>query len=393
MPPALLALAISAFAIGTTEFVIVGLLNTIVADLHTTIPTTGLLVSGYALGVAVGAPILTALTGRLPRKSLLMSLMALFTAANVLAAFADHFTLLLAARLLSAVAHGVFFAIGSTIAAGLVTPEKRASAIATMFAGLTLATALGVPAGTWIGQQLGWRATFWVIAALGALAVAATSTLLPCDLPRSAPARLTDQANVLIHPRLLLVFAMTALGYGGTFVTFTYLGSVLEHLTGFSADMVSVLLLVYGVAIALGNVLGGRVADRHPVRALTALFLAQAAVLLAFTFTAPHAVPAVITLFLMGALAFANVPGLQVYVVQLATRFTPGGVDVASALNIAAFNLGIALGAFVGGLIVQSPLGLGATPWVGAVFVTGGLLLTLLSGRLDRHRAAPAATD
>jgi len=178
---------------------------------------------------------------------------------------------------------------------------------------------------------------------------------------------------------------MTALGYGGTFVTFTYLGSVLETISGFSAGMVSVLLLVYGVAIAIGNIVGGRLADRDPVRALVGLFLAQAVVLLGFTFTAPHPALAVVTLFLMGALAFANVPGLQVYVVQLAQRYTPGGVDVASALNIAAFNLGIAVGALVGGLVVSSTLGLRATPWIGALFVTGGLLLTLLSARLDRH--------
>lgn len=393
MPPALLALAISAFAIGTTEFVIVGLLNTIAADLGVSVPGAGLLVSGYALGVALGAPILTALTGRLPRRHLLLGLMALFTAANIVAALSGTYALLMTARILSALAHGVFFSVGSTIAAGLVAPEKRASAIATMFAGLTLATAIGVPAGTWVGQELGWRATFWIITALGVVSLIATAALLPRTLPRGEVTTLAQQARVLVHPRLLLVFAMTALGYGGTFVTFTYLGSVLETITGFSAGMVSVLLLVYGVAIAVGNVIGGKMADRDPVRALTTLFLAQALVLLAFTFTAPHPVLAVITLFLMGALAFANVPGLQVYVVQLAQRFTPGGVDVASALNIAAFNLGIAAGAFIGGLVVSSALGLAATPWIGALFVAGGLLLTLLSARLDRHAPALHAAD
>ncbi|GGJ67358.1 MFS transporter [Deinococcus aquiradiocola] len=385
MPPALLALAVSAFAIGTTEFVVVGLLNTIAADLGVSVPSAGLLVSGYALGVAIGAPILTALTGRLPRKHLLLGLMTLFTGANIAAALSGNYALLMTARILSALAHGVFFSVGSTIAASLVPPEKRASTIATMFAGLTLATALGVPAGTWVGQHLGWRATFWIIAALGVVSLLATGALLPRTLPRGAATPLNTQARVLLHPRLLLVLGMTALGYGGTFVTFTYLGSVLETISGFSAGMVSVLLLVYGVAIAIGNIVGGRLADRDPVRALVGLFLAQAVVLLGFTFTAPHPALAVVTLFLMGALAFANVPGLQVYVVQLAQRYTPGGVDVASALNIAAFNLGIAVGALVGGLVVSSTLGLRATPWIGALFVTGGLLLTLLSARLDRH--------
>lgn len=384
MPIALFALTIAAYAIGTTEFVIVGLLPTVADDLHITLPLAGLIVSVYALGVTFGAPVLTALTGRIERKPLLVGLMALFIVGNAAAAMSPSYEPLLIARVISAFAHGVFFSVGSTIAADLVPEDRRASAIAMMFMGLTVAIVTGVPLGTWIGQTFGWRATFWAVTGLGVIALAAIATLLPDTLTKAPPARLIDQVRVLGSGRLLIVFAMTALGYGGTFVAFTFLAPILQEISGFSAGAVSLILVLYGVAIAIGNIAGGKIANRDPVKALVGLFLAQAIVLVLFTFTATSQVLTLVTLASLGFLSFATVPGLQLYVVQLAQQHRPGAVDVASALNIAAFNLGIAIGAWLGGVIVASSLGLGMTPMVGSVLVVGALLLTVLSGTLDR---------
>ena len=389
MPLALLALTISAFAIGTTEFVIVGLIPTIAADLGVGLPSAGLLVSLYALGVAVGAPVLTALTGKVPRKTLLISLMALFTVGNVLAWLSPGYETLIAARILTGLAHGVFFSIGSTIATGLVPKEKAASAIATMFSGLTVALVTGVPLGTFIGQHFGWRATFLAVAALGVVAIVGSLLFVPRKLAHSQPASLLQQVAVLKQPRLLLVYAMTAVGYGGTFVAFTYLAPMLQQITGFQAGAVGFVMLAYGVSVAVGNIWGGKLADRlGPIPALKIVFALLAAVLLVFQFTAPHKWLALATVLAWGAVAFGNVPGLQVYVVKQAERFTPQAVDVASGLNIAAFNLGIALGAWGGGHIVDG-IGLQHTPWIGALVVLGALGLTVLSGRLDARDPAP----
>ncbi len=388
MPLALFALTIAAYAIGTTEFVIVGLLPTVASDLHINLPLAGLIVSVYALGVTFGAPILTALTGRIERKPLLLGLMALFIIGNSMAALSPSYAPLLVARVLSAFAHGVFFSVGSTIAADLVPENRRASAIAMMFMGLTVAIVTGVPLGTFIGQTFGWRATFAVVAGLGIAAFAGILLLLPSNLKKAPPASIGEQIGVLASGRLLIVLAMTALGYGGTFVAFTFLASILQEVTGFAASAVSLILVVYGIAIAIGNVVGGRLANGNPVRALIWLFAAQAVVLVLFSFTAVSPWLAIPTLAALGFLSFANVPGLQLYVVQLARQVRPAAVDVASALNIAAFNLGIAAGAWVGGLVVESSLGLGATPWVGAILVVAALLFTLWSGALDRRSAS-----
>lgn len=387
MPLALFALTIAAYAIGTTEFVIVGLLPTVANDLHITLPLAGLIVSVYALGVTFGAPVLTALTGRIERKPLLLGLMGLFILGNSAAALSPSYEMLLVARVISAFAHGVFFSVGATIAAGLVPEDRRASAIAMMFMGLTVAIVTGVPLGTLIGQIFGWRATFFAVAALGIVAFIGIAALLPSTLQKAPAASLMEQLRVLGSGRLLLAFAMTALGYGGTFVTFTFLASILQELTGFAESTVSLVLVLYGLAIAAGNLAGGRIADRDPVKALGWLFGLQALVLALFTFTAQSAPVALLTLVALGFLSFANVPGLQLYVVQLAKRFRPNAIDVASALNIAAFNLGIAVGAWIGGMVVASPLGLGATPWVGALLVSAALVLTLVSASLDRRQA------
>ncbi|WP_404394154.1 MFS transporter [Pseudoalteromonas phenolica] len=387
MPLALFALTLSAFAIGTTEFVIVGLVPTIAADLGVSLPSAGLLVSLYALGVAVGAPVLTALTGRWDRKLVLLTLMALFVAGNLLAWQAPSYESLITARILTGLAHGVFFSIGSTIATSLVSKDKEASAIAIMFTGLTVALVTGVPLGTWIGQELGWRATFLVVSVLGLIALIGSAILVPKNLKQSAPAKITDQLKVLTQPRLLLVYAMTAVGYGGTFVAFTYLAPILEQVSGFASSSIGLIMLVYGVSVAVGNIWGGKLADKMgPVKALQLIFSALALVLLVFTFTAQSQIGAVLTVLIWGAFAFGNVPGLQVYVVQLAEKHTPNAVDVASGLNIAAFNVGIAFGSVVGGVIVED-MALTDTAWIGAAIVVLAFALTRFSGYLDKQAA------
>lgn len=385
MPIALLALTLSAFAIGTTEFVIVGLIPTMAADLNVSLPSAGLLVSLYALGVAIGAPVLTALTSKMNRKHVLLAVMGLFVVGNLLAWQAPGYNTLIAARILTGLAHGVFFSIGSTIATGLVSKEKAASAIAIMFTGLTVALVTGVPLGTYIGQHFGWETTFLIVAILGLIALVGSALLVPNNLKQDATASLKDQLKVLTQPRLLLVYAITALGYGGTFTAFTYLAPILEQVSGFDASAVGLIMLVYGVSVAVGNIQGGKMADKFgPVKALTIIFAGLAAILFVLNFTAYNPIAAVITILVWGAFAFGNVPGLQVYVVKLAEKYAPNAVDVASGLNIAAFNVGIALGSWSGGLIVER-VGLMNTSWVGGVVVISALLLTRLSGALDKR--------
>ncbi|MBT2623889.1 MFS transporter [Bacillus sp. ISL-32] len=381
---ALLALAVSAFAIGTTEFISVGLLPLIADDLHIPVTTAGLTVSLYALGVTFGAPILTSLTSRMPRKTLLIWIMVIFIAGNTMAASATSVGVLLAARVISAFSHGVFMSIGSTIAADLVPEHKRASAISIMFTGLTVATVTGVPFGTFIGQQFCWRLAFIVIIAVGVIALVTNGILIPSDLRKGTRTTFRDQIKLVTNGRLLLLFIITALGYGGTFVVFTYLSPLLQEVTGFKEGTVAFILLIYGIAIAIGNMIGGKLSNRNPITALFYMFIVQAIVLLVLTFTAPFKIAGLLTIIFMGFLAFMNVPGLQVYVVMLAERFVPSAVDVASAINIAAFNAGIAIGSYLGGVITDS-IGLIHTAWIGSLMVLGAVGLTGYSRLLEKH--------
>jgi len=393
MPIALFALTISAFAIGTTEFVIVGLIPTIANDLNVSLPSAGLLVSLYALGVAIGAPVLTALTGKWNRKYLLLALMALFTIGNIVAYFSPNYESLIIARIITGLAHGVFFSIGSTIATSLVSKDKEASAIAIMFTGLTVALVTGVPLGTFVGQELGWRFTFLAVSALGVISLLGSLILIPKDLKQGEPTKISQQLSVLVNPRLVLVYLITALGYGGTFIAFTFLVPILEQVTGFDSKVISIILLVYGVSVAIGNIWGGKLADKlGPIQALYRVFIGLALVLLVFSFTATNPYLAVATILVWGAFAFGNVPGLQVYVVQLAQQHAPHAVDTASGLNIAAFNVGIAFGAWAGGLIVDN-YSLIQTPWIGAIVVVLALVLTHFSGILDKKAQLRAVAN
>ncbi|WP_138751437.1 MFS transporter [Paenibacillus sinopodophylli] len=381
---ALLALAVSAFAIGTTEFISVGLLPLISEDLNISVTTAGLTVTLYALGVTFGAPILTSLSTKIPRKALLLWIMVVFMIGNTMAAAATTIEWLLIARIISALSHGVFMSIGSTIAADVVPQNRRASAIAIMFTGLTVATITGVPIGTYIGQQLGWRAAFIAIVIVGLIAFVANIILVPSDLHKGTPITMGEQLKLFTSSRLLLMFFITALGYGGTFAVFTYLAPLLQEISGFRQKDVTVILLVYGIAIAVGNMIGGKLANHKPLQTLFYMFIIQAAVLFVLSFTVSFKVAALLTILGMGFFHFMNVAGLQVYVVMLAERLMPGGVDVASAINIAAFNAGIAIGAYLGGVVTDS-IGLIHTPWFGGIMVTMAVVLTGISMKLEQR--------
>ncbi|WP_010651528.1 MFS transporter [Oceanobacillus massiliensis] len=379
----LLALAISAFAIGTTEFISVGLLPLISEDLNISVKTAGLTVSMYALGVTFGAPILTSLTSTMPRKGLLIWIMIVFIIGNSIAAISSSVGVLLFARILSALSHGVFMSIGSTIAASLVAENRRAGAISIMFTGLTVATVTGVPLGTFLGQQFGWRIAFITIVAIGIIALIANTILVPSGLKKGVRTTFSDQVKLLTNGRLLLVFAITALGYGGTFVVFTYLSPLLQDIMGFGSNEIAIILLVYGVAIAIGNLIGGKLSNRNPIKSLLFMFVIQAVILFILPLTAPFKIAGLVTITVMGLFAFMNVPGLQVYVVMLAERFVPSAVDVASAMNIAAFNAGIAIGSYAGGMITDS-IGIIHTGWVGGAMVSLAVILTIWSVDLEK---------
>ncbi|MBF2663489.1 MFS transporter [Listeria seeligeri] len=370
----LLALAISAFGIGSTEFISVGLLPLISSNMDVSISTAGLTVSIYALGVMVGAPVLATMTAKMNRKNLLMLVMVVFIIGNLISAFAASFAILLTGRVIAAFAHGVFMSIASVIAADAVQPSKRASAIAVMFTGLTVATVTGVPLGTFIGQLFGWRMSFIFIVAIGVIALIANYFLVPKNLSSAKSISLKSIGQVLLNKKIGIVLLMTAFGYGGTFVVYTYLSPMFIKM-GYTANMIVVLLIVYGIMVAIGNTIGGHFANEKPAKALFVMFSLQAATLLLLQFTSPNPILGLIVVMLMGFFAFMSVSGLQLYVVELAERYLPETVSMASALNISAFNVGIAMGAFIGGLVTEY-IGLSYTPIVGFLMVLIAIILS-----------------
>lgn len=382
MPLALLALAVGAFGIGTTEFVIMGLLPEVAADYGVSIPTAGLLVTGYALGVVLGAPLLTVLGTKVSRKRMLMLLMGLFVVGNLLSAAAPSFGTMLAGRVVASLAHGAFFGIGSVVAAELVAPDKKAGAIATMFTGLTVANIVGVPLGTYIGQAVGWRTTFVIVAALGLVGMAGIARLVP-EQARPEGAHLRRELTAFRNPQVLLAMAMTVLGFGGVFAAITYIAPMTTHVTGYSDGAVTWLLVLFGIGMFLGNLLGGRFADRRLMPLLYTSLGGLALVLALFTLTAHNKVLAAITVVLVGALGFATVPPLQKRVLDQAH----GAPTLASAVNIGAFNLGNALAAWLGGMVITAGLGYTAPNWVGALLAAAALVLALWSAALERRTA------
>lgn len=388
MPLALYALTVGAFGIGVTEFIIMGLLMQVSADLGVSIPTAGLLMTGYALGVFVGAPILTLLTRRLPKKTTLLVLMAIFTLGNALAAIAPTYGILMGARLVTALAHGTFFGVGSLVAVSLVAPERKASAISIMFTGLTIATLLGVPFGAWLGLAFGWRMAFWAVAGVGAVAFVVLAALVPSAKETVEPAPLREEFAVLARPQVQLGLAMTVLGFGGVFAVFTYIQPILTELAGFSQAAVSPILLVFGAGLVAGNLFGGRWADKSLNTALAGTLIALTVVMLGSAFAFHSQVGAVIAAFLLGAAAFATVAPLQMRVLSQAGG---AGQGLASSLNIAAFNLGNAFGAWLGGAVIDHGPGLSAVPLVAALVPLSALALAGFSLSLERKTRLAAA--
>ncbi|WP_149196106.1 MFS transporter [Luteimonas suaedae] len=387
-PAALYALTAGAFGIGVTEFVIMGLLLEVGTDLGVSLSAAGLLISGYALGVVVGAPLMTVLTGRWPQRTTLLALMAIFTLGNLACALAPSYGLLMAARVLTAFAHGTFFGVGSVVATGLVPPERRASAIAIMFTGLTVATVLGVPLGTWLGQALGWRATFFAVTAIGVIALAVLARYLPRAAVPPGPGDWRADLRALARGPVLLGLLTTVLGFGGMFVVFTYIAPILTRVTGFSEAAVSPILLVFGGGLVVGNLVGGRLADRRLGPAVLGTLLLLAGVLGLMTFALHDRWLTVVFVGLLGAAAFATVPPLQMWVLS---RAEGAGQSLASSFNIGAFNLGNALGAWLGGQAIDRGLGLASLTWVAALVPLAAFLVALWALRLDRRHATAAA--
>ena len=379
MPAALLALAAGAFGIGTTEFIIMGLLTQVSQDLQISIPTAGTLISGYALGVAVGAPVLTLLTRQWPRKRLLLALLAIFIAGNVAAAFASSYEWLLAARLLTSLTHGTFFGVGAVVATGLVAPEKKASAIALMFSGLTLATLLGVPAGAWIGQQFGWRMALVAVSIIGVLAMGIVALLVPRQIAASGPQSLAQELAVLRKPQLWLGLAITVIGFAGVFALYTYIEPLLTQVTHMDNQWVAATLLLFGAGLALGNHAGGKLADRFGTRhALPVSLAALLLVLIAGRWAFDQAAVAMLYVLVLGIAAFATVAPMQMYVLQ-ATEGSPS--NLASSLNIASFNVGNALGAWLGGAVISHGLNLTSIAWAATALAAAGLALAAATPR------------
>ncbi|MCC9607379.1 MFS transporter [Blastopirellula sp. JC732] len=382
---ALVALGLGSFALGTTEFLPVALLPTIAGDLEVSLPAAGLLVSGYAMGVTLLTPILSALFSGLPRKGMLISLMALFFVTNMACAFAPSYGFLLGVRFFTAISHGVFLAAATNVAAKLVGRGKEAHAIGVVFAGLSIAMATIVPLGSLLGQTLGWRIAFAGTAFLGLIATIAQARYLP-KLP--APTKrmtLAAQAAVMKQPRVLLALGMTAIGYAGTFATFTYMTAILEEISGFHAVAVTLILGVIGLCITFGNIIGGKAADRKIYPALMGLFCLVVVGMIGLWLAAPFKIAMIVAVIFFGIFMFSPGAGLQLLAVNQARRWTPGAVDVAAGLNQSAFNLGIALGAVIGGQVVASPLGLGATPLVSAGVVVLAIGLIAIGWRMDRN--------
>ncbi|MFJ6415622.1 MFS transporter [Paeniglutamicibacter sp. NPDC091659] len=378
MPVALYALALGGFGIGLTEFVIMGLLPEVAADFGVTETVAGYLISGYALAVAIGAIIFTAVLGRYDRKKSLLFLMVLFIIGNLLSATGPSYELVMLGRIIAALCHGAFFGIGSVVAADLVPATKRAGAIAFMFAGLTIANVLGVPLGTMLGQAAGWRATFWAITAIGVIALVGIMLLVPGNLARSSNAGVFGEFSIFRSPQVWLSMLVTILGYGGMFGAFTYIAFTLTGVGGFAPSTVPWLLILFGVGLFVGNILGGRAADRNLPKTLIALLVVLTVVLVGFALTAQNQIATIIALVLMGGVGFATVPGMQMRIMNHAAH----APTLASGANIAAFNIGNALGAWVGGLTIAAGLGYTSPLWAGAAITVAGLLVLLVAVRV-----------
>ena len=381
----LLALAVGAFGIGVTEFAPMGMLPVIAGDLHVSIPAAGLLISAYAMGVLIGAPLLTLTTGRIDRRTLLIALMGIFTLGNALSALADGYWMLMAARVVTSFNHGAFFGVGSVVAASLVPPDKRAGAVAAMFTGLTVATIGGVPAATWVSEAIGWRTAFAGIAGVGAIAMVSLRLALP-SMPADEGGDMRAELRVLTRGPVVMALALTTIGFGGVFTVFTYIVPILRDVTHGSTGYVTAMLMLFGVGATIGNGLGGRLADRSVERTLMTMLTIMALTLLAFTVLMQWPVTAAVAILVWGIASFAIVPPLQMRVMDAASD----APNLASAMNIGAFNLGNAIGAALGGGVIGAGLGLPAVSLAGAAMAAVALAMLLAFRRQPRAEVCPA---
>jgi DHA1 family inner membrane transport protein len=382
MPLGLIALAIGAFGIGLTEFVIMGLLPDVAADFRVSEATAGWLISGYALSVVVGALGLTAATTRLPRKPVLVGLLVLFIAGNALTALAPDYSVAMIGRIIAALCHGAFFGIGSVVAAELVAPEKKGRAISIMFTGLTAANVFGVPFGTFVGQQFGWRSTFWAISVIGVVALIGILVLVHAPRAAGAAISLRHELAAFRSGQVWLSLTVTVLAYGGMFGAFTYIAYTLMGVSGFDATAVPWLLVLFGIGLVIGNAVGGRLADRSIDRTLLGFIAALAVVLVLFGMLATSQIATMIILVLMGGFGFGTVPGLQSRIMH----FAGGAPTLASGANIGAFNVGNALGAWAGGVGIAAGLGYTSPIWIGAVLTASALVVMAFAARTAARR-------
>ncbi|MDS1138922.1 MFS transporter [Pusillimonas sp. SM2304] len=389
MPVALFALAIGAFGIGLTEFVIAGILPQISQDFGVDIPTAGLMATTYALGVFIGAPIITALGARVPRKTMLISLAIIFTLGNVMTALAPTLTIALAGRILTAFNHGTFFGIGSIIAASLVAKDRQASAIAFMFSGLTLANLFGVPMGTWLAQVYDWRLVFWLIAGIGLVTAISVALLVP-PIKAGKAIALKAELRAFMDPQVLLAMGITVFGPAAFFTSITYIAPMMLEVSGFSAAGVAWLMVLFGLGLAVGNWMGGRFADRSLFGTLFVTLAAQAGVLFIFWVGAGNGAVATASVFLMAAFGFATVSPIQKLVMERANR--AGAPTMAASVNIGMFNLGNAIGAWAGGATIAAGFGLASPNWAGAILSLVALGLAVIAWvSADRaYSAVPA---
>jgi DHA1 family inner membrane transport protein len=386
--PALAALAIGTFALGMTEFVITGLLPEIAADLAVSIPRAGLLISGYALSVVIGGPIVTGLVARRSRKPVLIALLAFFVIGNAISAVAPTYAVMMGGRIVAALCHGSFVGFATVVAGDLVAPERRSRATAAMLSGFTIANVAGVPLGTLLGQQLGWRATFWAMAILGLVAAAAIAVFLPVRHPGGGA---KAQLGAFRTARVWLALLMTALAFGAVYAPFTYVAPLMTDVAGFPASALPWLLALFGFGLVIGNVIGARAADRRLMPTILGASVAMLIVLVVFAGVAHSRVPAAITLFVLGVVAYATVPGLTTRVVTSADG--DGQNLLASSAAVSAFNLGNAGGAYLGGLAISAGFGFASTPLVGAAMEAGAIAVAVVSLAVTRseksHREIP----
>lgn len=376
----LLTLTLAAFSIGTTEFVIQGLLPEISADLGVSIPKAGLLVTGYALGVAIGGPILVIFTNGLPRKTALLALMGVFVVGHVLCAVAPDYALLMGARVVASFCHGAFFGIGSVVAVSIVREDRRASAVALMWAGVAASNILGVPAGTALGHAFGWRSTFWAVTVIGAIATAAIAIWLP-DTARAGRTELTNEFKVVARPQVLLALALSVVICAGTFSVFTYIAPLLVEITGISSAALPLYLLLFGVGGVIGMQVGGRFADRNLMASIIGVFAALVVIYLILLVAFRSPIPAMIMMFVWGFAFYFPAAPIQLRVVNAALE----APNLASTLVQSGFNLGNAIGPFVGAAALSAGFSYALLPWLGALLAFAGVAIAFWSAAVDRQ--------